>query len=827
MRKKQAAARRQNELLSMVIARVVIDKAAHAYDKVYDYILPQNIKAQPGSRVLIPFGAGNRTRVGLVLSVFDSAQNDAPRIKAVDSLIDESPLLNDEGLYLLNAVRAKTFCTWFEALRVLIPPGAGMKISMGLSAIKAAAKEPLGLSPEALQLYRYLSSRKSIVAEEKALSALGFDANAPCLSELLEKGLAVRSQLVKKRIADERAVMARLLGETDEKKLTPKQQAVVTLLSQTEYASVKEICYFTGVGKAVVETLRKHKIIELFEEIIPRKAAEKENIITDCKPIILSDSQQQAFDSLCALGRKNEYATSLLHGITGSGKTQVFLRLIEDVLARGRQAMVLIPEISLTPQTVSRFSSRFGSRVAVLHSSLSMTQRLDEWQRIREGKADIVVGTRSAVFAPLDNIGLIVIDEEQEHTYHSESAPRFHARDIAKLRAHRNNAQVLLCSATPSVESYFAAMKGGYNLAELTERYSGNTLPQVLTVDMRTMPLSAKSTTLSEELCEQMREALERGEQSILLLNRRGYNTLVKCSNCQTAAKCPNCSIPLTYHNANHRLVCHYCGYSRAENEPCEICKSSMLRYTGSGTQRIEEELHDIFPDARVLRMDMDTTMSRFAHQRFFEAFARGEYDIMIGTQMVAKGLDFPNVTLVGVLNADQSLYDDDFRSFERTFSLITQVVGRCGRAEKPGRAVIQTFTPENRILGLAAAQDYKAFYAEEINYRRLGLYPPFCELVCVAFWSEKEKTATDSATLYSKKFIETAREEYKGLPIRLLGPTQCNPYRVAGRYRCRLLIKCRADKATRELFAKMFNWYEKQKNTALATIDFYYDSNL
>lgn len=815
----------------MKIARVVIEKATHAYDKEYDYLLPESIIGQVGCRVLVPFGAGDRTRIGLIISLFNLDGETPVRMKAVHSLLDAAPLLGSEGISLLTAVRYATFCTWFEALRVLIPPGVGMKVSMGLLPVREREQEARELSDQARQLYELLCSRHSTIAEEKALAMLGLSSQTACVSELLEAGLVQRSQLVKKRIADERAVMARLITEDEipdlSRNYTIKQQAVVNLLEQVGCASVREVCYFAGVTRAVIERMKKQGMLELFEEITPRKTSAKIVEITDTKPIVLTDSQQHAFNMLCELGQKNEFTTSLLHGVTGSGKTQVFLRLIEDVLARGRQAIVLIPEISLTPQTVSKFSSRFGARVAVLHSSLSMTERLDEWQRIRSGKADIVVGTRSAVFAPLSNIGLIVIDEEQEHTYHSESAPRYHARDIARLRGKTHSAQVLLCSATPSVESYYSAMNGKYHLVELPERYSGNLLPDVLTVDMRTAPLSVASLTLSEELCEQLRETLDRKEQSILLLNRRGYNTMVKCSSCGEVARCPNCSIPLTYHSANHRLICHYCGHSRSEKDPCDNCKSTMLRYTGVGTQRIEEELHTIFPQARILRMDMDTTMSRFSHQRLFSAFAKGEYDIMIGTQMVAKGLDFPNVTLVGVLTADQSLYSDDFRSFERTFSLITQVVGRCGRAQKPGRAVIQTFTPENRILALAADQDYKAFYAEEISYRRVGLYPPFCDIVCVVFWSEKEKDAVESSKIYSRQFIEVAKQSYADLPIRLLGPTECNPYRVAGRYRCRLLVKCRSNKKTRALFAEMLTWYYKQKNVALITLDFYYDSNL
>lgn len=808
----------------MNIARVVIDRAAAAYDREYDYLLPDSISARPGCRVLVPFGAGDSLRVGMVLAVRGGQPDES--LKPVRTLLDAAPLLDEEGLTLLRALRDGTFCTWFEAVRALVVPGAGMRLMTGVSAVRGAAAEEL--SPDARRLYEHLLARRSIADEQKVLSAVGLSPGAPALEELVACGLAVRSRIVKKRIADERAVMARLTDSELPFRFTPRQRAVAELLSQVGCASVKEICYFAGVTRAVVERMRKNGAVELFEEIVPREI--RKDGSADVRPpreIALNAQQQRAFDELCALSQTGRAETALLYGVTGSGKTQVFLKLIEQVLSRGKKAMVLIPEISLTPQTVALFSARFGPKVAVLHSSLSMTRRLDEWRRIREGGADIVVGTRSAVFAPLSDIGLIVVDEEQEHTYHSESAPRYHAREMAMLRAKTHRALLLLCSATPSVESYHSALTGKYRLVTLTERYQGVPLPEVQTIDMRTAPLSAFSSALTEELCEQISQTLSRREQAILLLNRRGYNTLVRCSSCGETAKCPHCSIPLTYHAANRRLMCHYCGYSREEYAVCPSCSSAMLRYAGVGTQRAEQELQAVFPKARILRMDTDTTMSRHAHRRGFEAFANGEYDIMLGTQMVAKGLDFPNVTLVGVLSADQSLYADDFRGFERTFSLITQVVGRSGRAEKPGRAVIQTFTPENRILALAAAQDYTAFFREEISYRRAGLYPPFCDMVCAVFSDQQQQTAARGAQLFCRRLIEQAKERYPDLPMRILGPAEGSPFRVAGRYRYRLLIKCRANRAMRALLRGLFDWYHAQPKAPAMSLDFYYDSNV
>jgi len=806
----------------MDIVRVVLENAAPSYDRAYDYRLPEGMTAAAGCRVLVPFGRGRGERIALVLS----HERETPGVacKEVRRVLDTEPLLNEEGLYLLRALRATTFCTWGDALHVLIPPGAGMKLAAMLEAVRG--RETDALTPDARRLYGLLLARRRAVWQEDALRAAGLCADAPALAELLENGYAVRRADVRKRVADERAVLARLTDADPPARLTEKQRAALDFLSGVGCATVREIGYYAGVTRAVVDRLRAQGLVELFEEVVPRALPKSEDVSPDPEPITLSPAQQRAFDTLLARGRETAGAVSLLYGVTGSGKTQIYLRLIEETLRQNRRVLVLVPEISLTPQITAIFFRRFGGRVAVLHSSLSVTERLDEWRRIRAGGADIVVGTRSAVFAPLDRIGLIVIDEEQEHTYHSEKAPRYHAREIAKLRARRHGAHLLLCSATPSIESMAACEAGRAQLVRIGERYTAFGLPEVVTIDLRTAPLAAGSTLLSEELCEALCETFSRGEQAILLLNRRGYNTMVRCSACREAARCPNCSIPLAYHSANGRLVCHYCGHTEAAGGPCAGCGAEMLRYTGAGTQRAEEELQAIFPDCRLLRLDADTTMSRFSHRDKFAAFARGEYNCMIGTQMIAKGLDFPNVTLVGVLCADQSLYSEDFRALERTFSLVTQVVGRCGRADKPGRAVIQTYTPEHRVLQLAAAQDYDTFYREELGYRRVGLYPPYCELVCAVFAHEREEAAVKAARRFQELFIEQAKAS-PALPLRLIGPAEGVPYRAAGRYRCRLLIKCRNDRAFRAFLQSVIDRFAAGEREVFPAIDCYYDSNV
>ncbi len=498
--------------------------------------------------------------------------------------------------------------------------------------------------------------------------------------------------------------------------------------------------------------------------------------------------------------------------MTGSGKTEVFLRVIRHVLDSGRGAIVLVPEISLTPQTAARFRRYFGEDVAVLHSSLSMSERMDEWKRIKNGKARIAVGTRSAVFAPVEHLGLIVMDEEQESSYKSEKSPRYHARDVARIRAAHHKALLLLASATPSIESYFRACQGKYTLVSLKKRYGNAKLPDVHILDMATQGLTAVGDCLSTELAQELQAALDRGEQSILLLNRRGFHTLIKCAVCGTVAYCPNCSVALTYHSANGHFMCHYCGHGEPASSLCPQCGSKFRRFSGVGTQKVQEELEKLFPKARILRMDMDTTMARDSHERMLGDFAAGKYDIMIGTQMVAKGLDFPNVTLVGILSADASLYAQDYRSFERAFSLFTQVVGRSGRAEKPGRAFIQTFTPENPVIELAASQDYPAFYQEEIASRKIHLYPPFCDMMGIGFSGPDQKEVAQAARTFLEHLVESAKTGYPDMPLRVLGPCESQIARIAGKYRWRMVVKCVANARFRQFLREQVEWYCGQK---------------
>jgi primosomal protein N' (replication factor Y) len=811
----------------MVIAGVAVEGATARYDREYDYIVPARLALtlRPGCRAVVPFGGGNRKRLALVLTVRETPET--RELKELAAQVDSEPLLGEEELAMLRYLREQTFCLYFEALRAMVPPGMGVSLEARLTACRGTVL-PESLSPEARGLYEYLLTQSKPVPQRALPERLGLAADHPALDELLEAKAVRREEEPRRRVQDERIAMLRPAQETPQRKLTEKQRSVADFISQAGCASVKETCYFCGVTRAVTDRLTALGVLESFEETVYRSPGGGSMDVPMESPL-LTQAQEKAFSDLKEIADKDEYSTALLYGVTGSGKTEVYVRLVETVAVQGRGAIVLVPEISLTPQTVRMFKGRFGERVAVLHSSLSAGQRTDEWRRIRQGLADIVVGTRSAVFAPVRNLGLVVIDEEQEHTYHSESAPRFHARQVAAFRCRRRNIPLILCSATPSVESYCHALAGRYNLVTLPGRYQGLSMPRVTVVDMGRSLFAASTTAVSEQLADELLYNLQRGEQSILLLNRRGYNTLVQCSGCGTVERCPHCSIPMTFHAANGRMVCHYCGHSQPTSESCPVCGSRMVRYSGVGTQRVEEELGALFPDARILRMDTDTTMSRFAHEKAFDAFAAGAYDIMVGTQMVAKGLNFPSVTLVGVLMADQSLYADDFRSYERTFSLITQVVGRGGRGELPGRAFIQTYTPDHRVIAQASNQDYPAFYAEEIEFRRVGLYPPYCDICCVVFSASDKELARRGARDFLAALKKLASCEYPELPLRVLGPGEASPFKAAQRYRYKLIVKCRNTAPMRELLRRLLEGERKNSGGGELTvyIDMYYDGNI
>ena len=737
---------------------VAVSNATFHFDKLYTYaVMPdQQDAVRLGSMVLVPFGRGSRARMGVVLAC--DAEPENSKLKFLFDVAPASACLTPELLRLVHFLKERTFCTYYEAVKAVIPYGAQYKPAVAADGVTPVLQKQLVRHTEnAYKLVGTLPPKPKPTAKQLAAVAL-LGGGERTQTELEEKGIS-------------RAVLDNLCT------------------------------------KGVLECSKVNKSIDLYASI-PLKN----------DPILLTSEQQAAYDALLPHLEDAEPHSALLYGVTGSGKTLVFLKLIERCLQLGRRALVLVPEISLTPQMILRLKSQFGRRVAVQHSALNHTERLLQWQMIQDGGADIVVGTRSAIFSPLENIGLVIIDEEQEHTYRSESAPRYAAHEVARQRAAENGALLLLASATPSTESYFAAQHGRTQLVRLTQRYGGNPLPHVEIVDMRAELASGNPREISLALEDAIRRNLEAEKQTILLLNRRGYQTIAQCEDCREVLKCAKCSVPMVYHKSAHKLLCHYCG-SQLDPPPqkCPVC-GGTLQYRGFGTQKAEEELAKLFPEARILRMDQDSTAAKDAHEKLLARFARREYDIMVGTQMVAKGLDFEDVTLVGVLGIDSLLFAQGFRAYENVFSLITQVVGRSGRAKDPGFAIIQTTDPDNPVLNLAAAQDYDAFFEQEIAYRKLGLYPPFCGLCVVGFSGLKESEVARAAARFAALLGRQAAKQPE-LPLRVLGPTPGNIEKINGNYRYKLTVKCRNDRRFRDLMRETLGLYEQEKLPAKATV--------
>ena len=795
-------------------AKVVLSGTAYGFDIEYTYRCPEILHCvlSEGMRVLVPFGRGNSKRVGLVTRVYE--REDENGIKPILSLIDREPLISDELMGLVRWLKEQTFCTYFEAFRTIIPSGYSVSVSdaYSLSAQRPAEDDELDLLES--ELYEKLLATDT----QKQFDAIAKTADPAILSSLADKGLLERTDEIRRKVGDETVTMLRLsddyLSGRIERTLTPKQRLVEEFLAENQAASLKEVCYFVGVTRTIIGNMLKYGILEEYKYEVFRTPDTTERGVS-ADDIKLSDEQQAAYEGILKLVDSGKPAGALLHGVTGSGKTAVFIRLIKSVLERGKSAILLVPEISLTPQLVGRFKAAFGDTVAVIHSALSLGQRLDEFKRAKRGAARIVIGTRSAVFAPLSDIGIIIMDEEGEGTYKSESSPRYHARDVAIHRCGTHSAVLLMASATPSLESYYYATSGRYHLFELNHRYNDTPLPNVVVADMALEAANGNPTPFCEDLIRAVNENVKNGRQSILLLNRRGYNTFAVCGDCHGAIRCPNCLLPLTFHKQNGRLMCHCCGYSVRFDGRCPICKSDNVRTSGAGTQLIEENLGEIFPDAKILRVDADTTSSRIQYEQKFRDFEDGKFDIMIGTQMIAKGLDFPKVTVVGVISLDSSLFAGSYRCYERTFSLLTQVVGRGGRGEEKGVAYIQTYLPDHHIIDLASKQDYKEFYEQEISLRRELIYPPFCDFCALTFSSPMESDAIRSANA----FVDMMRQKLDGIadkfPLRVLGPARAGQGRANRRYRYALTLKCRNSKVFRTFISELLIESSKDKRFA------------
>ena len=724
--------------MPVFIAKVAVSAATYWIDRPYDYLIPEELqgKVLPGMRVYVPFSRGNRRVEGIVLAVTDGSKYEA--LKPVLAALDEQPVLTDEQIRLALFMRERFFCTVYDAVKAILPAGLWFN-----------ADGSRRVNDKTVEM-----ARLSVPAEDAA--------------DLADR---IRHR-------------------------SPRQAELLDLLCSFEALPVKDLLLHGNASRASLKSLCDKELVSLYQREVFRRA---EIPSEERVPLpVLNEEQQAVFEKLSALCSSGKAGCALLQGVTGSGKTSVYIHLIQQQLFRGKSSILLVPEIALTPQMLRTFSNHFGDEVAVLHSLLSLGERYDEWKRIRSGRAHLVIGTRSAVFAPVQDLGILIIDEEQEETYRSENAPRYHARDVAKYICSKAGCTLLLGSATPELVSRYQAQIGRYAYFRLDKRYNAQKLPSVRIVDMKRELREGNGGCISSVLAQELQKNLDAGEQSILFLNRRGTNKLISCGDCGFTYKCPRCSVSLTYHSLNRRLLCHYCGYSRRVDDACPEC-GGRLKYVGAGTQLVVEELQTLFPGREILRMDTDSLAPVGSHEELFDRFRKENTPFLVGTQMVTKGLNFENVTLVGVLSADQSLYAGDYRAGERTFSLITQVVGRSGRGTKPGRAIIQTYTPENETIRLAAEQDYEAFYASEIEVRKLQNAPPFTDHLSVTI-----SGMTESLVVEAGRFVRDRLEALIGRKkADFLGPTPLNVVKVNNRFRYRVHINCIAGASIRGFIAQ------------------------
>ena len=817
------------------IVKVRLLDAPSFLDKEYDYGVPEALdnEVRAGCFVTVPFGGGNRSRIALVVREANGEEN-GYSLKNIIQLASPHISLSEEMLGLVAFLREQTLCATGDAVHAMLPTGALSALVEQYSVTGKELGDARRVSAEEAYVYAYL--QKSGPTRAEALRArFGADVTEH-LAHLVRMKL-VRKDLVQKSSMRAKEVVTYALAiSVEEARTLLEGERKITRLGDKQKALLAEL---TG-GEKTAEALRtlgytKAQMEGLVEKGIATRKAEREyrDLVQTARADgvrvehEMSEEQKAALAEIERLSSDGAAHGILLHGVTGSGKTYVMLRAIDGMLEKGRGVIVLLPEIALTPQTLSIFCARYGERVAVMHSALSAGERLDAYHRVMTGEATVVVGTRSAVFAPVKDLGLIVIDEEHEHTYKSDMNPKYHTRDVARFRSAYHKALMLLCSATPSLESYKRAKEGRYTLLTLKNRPAGAVLPEVIIADMRTEAGEGNLSPLGATLTESLGNTVRGGEQAILFLNRRGYNHVVSCRSCGTPVTCPACSVSLTYHTKPHsydegELVCHLCGRRQTLPKTCPSCGSEHLARLGYGTQRVEQELGSLLPASRVLRMDTDTTTSRYSYEEMLGAFRRHEADVLLGTQMVTKGHDFPEVTLVGVLMADTSLYLDDYRAAERTFSMLTQVVGRAGRSGKRGRAIIQTCNPDHDVIRLACKQDYESFYEREIKLRQLLVFPPFCDIALLTLSHRNEQRLFEAAARLTAMLKSAIEGEFSDVQVIAFGPFEAPIYRAEGLYRMRLVIKCALTKRSRAMFATLADEFRQQgTEAAVLSVDF------
>lgn len=760
--------------MAIVIANVIVDVSTAAIDRPFDYLVPEEWQAfiQPGVRVHVPFGP--RKVQGFVLGLQETSDVESAKLKSIVSVIDVEPVLTSELLELAKWLKDDTLCFYNDALQVMIP-----------AALRAAYSKIVHIDQGATlsEPFQNLLSKDC----EVDFQQIEKENLLPELKKLLHLQQAEIETRIRQRSAPKKQTVYHLAQLPEVRPGNAKKQ-----LQVLDWVETNQVTSFTlpqlqqdvSVTGAVVEAMvQKGYFVKKKQEVY--REIEMLGDASQDKVVELTDQQKNVLDQIVASSTQQQSDVFLLHGITGSGKTEIYLHAIEHALSLEKEAIMLVPEIALTPQMVLRFKMRFGEQVAVMHSGLSVGEKYDEWRKVIRREVKVVVGARSAVFAPFENLGLIILDEEHESSYKQEDSPRYHAREVAKWRAEFAHCPVILGSATPSIESYARAKKGVYHLVELPGRANAKPLPPVELIDMREQLKGGNRSMFSIELADAIRDRLKKKDQIVLFLNKRGFSSFVLCRDCGSTVQCPNCDISLTYHRMGEALRCHYCGYEEQVPNQCPQCESEHIRFFGTGTQKVEEELTRLFPEARTLRMDVDTTRTKGAHERILHHFGQKEAEILLGTQMIAKGLDFPDVTLVGVLNADTSLHLADFRAAEKTFQLITQVSGRAGRHEKEGKVIVQTYDPEHYALEYAKTHDYLAFYTKEMQVRKVYEYPPFYYLTHIQISHPDVLVTAD----YAEKVASWLRGELSS-EAAVIGPTASAISRIQERYRYQCIVK-------------------------------------
>ena len=809
------------------IAKVHIIDIPYFADKLYDYYIPAELssRVEEGSLVSVPFGGGNKRMNAVVRHI--ASESEYSELKPILSVSGGEPLLDEDQIALCDFLKSYTLCTFGDAVRTAVPSAAFSKVTEYLEIDPSKPLDPSNakLSGRSVALYAYLSEHGKCAVSSVAAN-FGED-TAKYVLPLIRGKYVVRSGEVKEATniktenyispAISREELSDIVGGVSKIRLRSEGQlSALKVLHETGEISEKELCDAASCTKVHISALEKKGLVSVRKEEVIRNPYK--GVFADVPPVVLSEEQQKAYDRLEELYKDETPRAALLFGVTGSGKTSVIKKMIDRVRADGKGVIMLVPEIALTPQAVAVFCSYYGDSVSVLHSGLSNGERYDAYRRIADGRSDVVIGTRSAIFAPVRNVGLIVIDEEQEHTYKSDSDPKYSAHDVARFRCGRDGAMLLLSSATPSVGSFYKAVTGKYTLVELKNRYGGAVLPKVKICDMRRESAAGNYSPVSTELLERLTETVSAGDQAIVFLNRRGYHSAVACMCCGKSIKCPNCSVSMTFHTyrafggrndgeetSGRRgyLVCHYCGHRERVPDRCPSCSKEHFRYVGCGTQKVEEELLKIVPGAKVTRMDMDTTSTKFSHEKILSGFRNGEANILLGTQMVAKGHDFPKVTTVGVMAADASLYIEDYRGGERTFSMLTQVIGRAGRrGGEDGVAVIQTLNPDSNVIRDAAVQDYRRFFEREIGLRKSLVFPPFCDIVLMTLSSSDEAFLSAAAVRLSERLKELLTKEYSDIRYQAFGPFENPIYKLQNVCRMRIVLKCRVNKRVREMLS-------------------------